>query len=371
MKILHIHPSLASGGIEAMICGLANEMAKTNDVTVCSLFEPHSNDLFWTRLSPRVNRINLGKTKEGFSLKTILKIVQLIRRGGFDVVNLHGFFYYYVLAVYTCREKTQFFYTVHSDANMENGSWSKYVFRLKKNAFIKGYVHPITISPASDMSFKNLYGINGKIIENGVSRPLVSDYSSLIEGARITPKTKVFVHPGRITEAKNQLVLCQVFQSLINEGSDVALIIAGNKKDISIFNAIQPYFCNRIKYVGEREDILTLLSQCDGMCLPSKWEGLPVTLLESLSVGCVPICSPVGGIVNVICDGVNGILSKSSNYQDYLAAIKIYLGLPDSEVKRMKLNAKKSFAPYDISVSAAKYLEYYHSYTNRPKEPLI
>ena len=33
MKILHIHPSMAGGGIEAMICGLVNEMAKVHDVT--------------------------------------------------------------------------------------------------------------------------------------------------------------------------------------------------------------------------------------------------------------------------------------------------------------------------------------------------
>ena len=46
MNILHIHPSLKIGGIEAMICGLANQLVKEEEVTVCSIFEPESSDVF-------------------------------------------------------------------------------------------------------------------------------------------------------------------------------------------------------------------------------------------------------------------------------------------------------------------------------------
>ena len=51
MKILHIHPSMAGGGIEAMICGLVNEMAKVHDVTLCTIFEPKKEDVFEKKLS--------------------------------------------------------------------------------------------------------------------------------------------------------------------------------------------------------------------------------------------------------------------------------------------------------------------------------
>lgn len=40
MKILHIHPSMGGGGIEAMICALVNEMSKSNDVTLCTIYSP-------------------------------------------------------------------------------------------------------------------------------------------------------------------------------------------------------------------------------------------------------------------------------------------------------------------------------------------
>ena len=70
MKILQIHHSLAGGGVESMVCGLANEMIKTEDVTVCSIFEPKPTDVFWYKLDPRIKKITLGKSKEGFSLKS-------------------------------------------------------------------------------------------------------------------------------------------------------------------------------------------------------------------------------------------------------------------------------------------------------------
>ena len=92
MKILHIHPSLVGGGIEAMICGLANEMAKTEDVTVCSIFQPKENDVFWKKFSPHVKRVHLGKRKPGFSISEIFKIYSFIKNGKFNVVNLHVFY---------------------------------------------------------------------------------------------------------------------------------------------------------------------------------------------------------------------------------------------------------------------------------------
>ena len=49
---------------------------------------------------------------------------------------------------------------------------------------------------------------------------------------------------------------------------------------------------------------------------------MPVTLLEALSVGCIPICSPVGGIVNVVKHGVNGLLSKDSTEEEYYLTVK-------------------------------------------------
>lgn len=358
MKILHIHPSLGTGGIEAMICGLANEMAKTENVTVASIYAPKSKDIFWNKLSPHVKQESLGKEKLGFSVSEIFKIYSFIKKGKYDVVNLHGFLYYYLIAIILLHRRVKFFYTVHSDAMMENSIWDRRLIFLKRLCFKYNWVRPITISEVSRESFTQFYNIDSRLIPNGVQRVNINEIESFDE-YRLTSSTKIFIHAGRIDRAKNQVVLCKVFKQLINEGHDIVLLIVGANNDTEIYSQIEPYFCERIKYLGERDDILHLMTCCDAMCLPSIWEGLPVTLLEALSVGCIPICSPVGGIPNVINDGENGFLSKSSRENDYILTVKRYFALSTDEIKNIKINCIKSFDKFDIRNTSKNYLDYY------------
>lgn len=355
MRILHIHTCLAGGGIEAILCGLVNQMVNTNNVTVATIFAPKGTDVFEKKLSKSVERISLGKVKPGFSVSEIFKIYNLIKKGNYDIVHIHGFFYYYALSVLLLHRKVKFFYTIHSDAVMENSTWDKRFLWLKKLCFTRKYIQPITISPASQESFTKLYKTESSLICNGVSKPTIAATENPIEQYRITPSTKIFIHAGRINVAKNQVVLCKAFSRLINNGYDAVLLIAGGNQDDTIMQQLQPFFCKRIVYLGERNDIPTLFSFADAMCLPSIWEGLPITLLESLAVGCVPICSPVGGIVNVVTNGYNGLLSKDSSEEHYFEVLKEYMQMTEEERKKMSRNCIESFEPYDIKQTAAQY----------------
>ena len=358
MRILHIHPTMRSGGIEAVICALVNEMSYTNDVTVCTIFTPESTDVFYNKLSNRVHKKTLGKNKFGFSLREVFRIYKLIKQGTYDVVHIHGCFYYYLLSVLLLHNKTKFFYTIHSNAYMENVSWDKYLVRIKKLCFKKGWIKPVTISNASQESFQELYGCKSFMINNGIEPPTINKENQ-IEEFRITNQTKVFIHPGRISDAKNQLVLCKVFSRLIDQGHDVVLLIYGAIEDESIYNSMKKYLSDRIRYNGLSDDIPSLMAQSDAFVLPSIWEGLPVTLLEALSVGCIPICSPVGGIVNVIEDGINGVLSVSSNEEDYFKAIEKFLSMSDGDLQRIRNAALESFQKYTIQNTSKEYIKAY------------
>ena len=169
----------------------------------------------------------------------------------------------------------------------------------------------------------------------------------------------MMIHAGRIDTPKNQVVLCRAMKRVIETGCDVVMLIAGSKQKEHIYKQIEPYFNDRIIYLGERTDIPQIMASCDAMCLPSIWEGMPVVLLEALSVGCVPICSPVGGIPNVIRDGENGFLSASSNEEDYYNALMRYIKMPAEERAQMKRNCLDSFEPYDIKNTAASYINFY------------
>lgn len=360
MKILQIHTGLSlMGGCESMIIGLSNEQIKEYDVTVCSVFKPVEGGVYYTRFSENVKREHLGIVKNGFSIKNCFKIFNYLRKSGADIVHIHGFFYYYALAIILLHRKIKFVYTIHSDAYMENSKWDRKILWLKKICFKHRWMNPVTISPESKLSFSTLYKIDSRLIQNGIPIPQVSLEPNEIDFSKISPYTKVFLHPGRISKPKNQLVLCKVFQRLIEDGEDVILLIAGTKQSEEIFEQIEPYFCKRIKYLGERDDVPQLLSRADGFCLPSIWEGLPVTLLEALSVGCIPICSPVGGIVGVINTSVNGMLSKSSSEEDYYDCMKTFLLYNNDKIQSMKQEAIKTFIPYDIKNTSKSYIDFY------------
>lgn len=360
MKILHIHTKMVSGGIEAIVCNLVNQMSKKHDVTLCTIFQPTEDDVFYKKLNPNVKKITVGKKNFGFSIKEIWKIFRIISKGKYDVVHVHGCFQYYFVAIALLHTKVKFVYTIHSDANRENQKWDWRLFGIKKYMFIHKWMWPVTISEASQLSFEKLYHCKSSLIYNGIARGIVDDSANeLIESLRKTPNTKVFVHAGRISKPKNQLELCKVFRRLICEGNDVVLIIAGAPEERSIYESLCPYFSDRIVYIGERDDVVSILAKSDAFCLPSLWEGLPVTLLEALSVGCIPICSPVGGIVNVIESGKNGLLSKDPTESEYMSTMQTFLEMKDDERDYMKKEALNSFEKYDISNCVNQYLNVY------------
>ena len=359
MRILQIHTQFESGGIEAVICNLANEMAITQDVTVCSIFKPSPNAVYWNKILPSVKKITLGKSSKGFSIREIFSIYKTIKRGHYDVVHMHGCFYYYFFTICLLFSKIKFVYTIHSDAQMENVSWDAKIFPIKRFFFKKRWVHPVCISEVSQKSFVSLYHSNARVIYNGIASPTISDVSGFIKSYKITPETKVFIHVGRITKAKNQEVLCRVFKKLIARNEDVVLLIVGAKEDKLIWNEIEQYLGTRIFYIGERSDVPSLLAYCDAMCLPSIWEGLPMILLETLAVGCVPICSPVGGMVDVITPGENGILSNSSSEKDYYQAVCSFLQLTNEEITRMKEQGLNTFKRYMIQNVVKEYMDLY------------
>lgn len=358
MRIAHIHRSMGTGGIEAMICGLANEMARNHDVTVCTIVTPSPDDKFYQDLSPAVHRATIGRIGKGKHLREIIKIVRFIKEGTYDVVHMHCFFYFYALAILLCHRRTHFFYTIHNDAFEENMPWDRRILFFKRFCFKHGWVHPITISPTSQSSFLELYKCDSVMIPNGVVRPH-PDSDSTVNSYRITDQTKVFIHAARICPQKNQVVLCKVFDRLVREGEDIVLVVAGPIHWHSIFEEMQMYFSDRIRYIGDRTDVPTLLCSADGMCLSSDYEGLPVILLESVAAGCIPVCTPVGGIVNVVSDGVDGFLSEDVSEESYYQAMKRCLNLTESERVEMKMNCVAKSEDFTISHCAQAYIDYY------------
>ena len=70
---------------------------------------------------------------------------------------------------------------------------------------------------------------------------------------------------------------------------------------------------DRVILTGFRADATRVMGACDIFTLASKWEGLPVALMEALALGLAVVATRVGGVAESMHDGVDALLVPAGN----------------------------------------------------------
>lgn len=89
---------------------------------------------------------------------------------------------------------------------------------------------------------------------------------------------------------------------------------------------------------GHNNNIMPVLLALDVFALTSLHEGLPMSLLEAMSVGTIPVCTAVGGMKEVISHGEDGFLVGSGNAEE-LADTFAYIFSEGEELNSVRVNA--------------------------------
>lgn len=129
---------------------------------------------------------------------------------------------------------------------------------------------------------------------------------------------------GRITEAKGMSELLEACIILQSRGIPYRLKMAGTQdKNESFIETFEKRLGNIFEYVGivSGKEKKYFLDSLDVFVLPSYYEGLPLSLLESMSSAVVPIVTPVGSMPEVVKDDVNGIIIKEPVVDSIVNAI--------------------------------------------------
>lgn len=357
MKILQVIFTLGVGGAETFVVDLCNELCKNNDVTLCVIENENNINAIYqkSKLKKEIKYVNLGCNK-GYTICGLLKFLQLVLTIKPDVV--HGHLCGLILLLPAIFFKhAKYVYTLHNLVDKALGTgWKKKIMDV---FFHKKIIIPITISKICYDSYTKYLGRNESIqIDNGRSLPQitnkVSDVKTEIERYKRHEDDKIFIHLARYAEQKNQNLLIESFNDLYSEHIILLVIGAGFDKE---GDYLRNKAGDNIYFLGPKKNIADYLVNSDFFILSSFYEGLPISLLEAMACRVIPVCTPVGGIPDVIKDGITGFLSKSTDKEGFERTIK-------RAIKQYDLINKDSLSKeykkrFSMKICADKYIKVY------------
>lgn len=157
-------------------------------------------------------------------------------------------------------------------------------------------------------------GIDGSALHDVPNGIDTSSFAPVDESRRVATADRLglptsgwnVVFGARLVPIKGVDTLLDAIQHL---DPNVNVLIAGDGEESDrVRHAVSQVASGRLTYLGPRHDMPDVLAACHAWVLPSRGEGLPLSLLEAMSAGLVVVTTDVGAIREVVRDGVNGII---------------------------------------------------------------
>ncbi|WP_220634918.1 glycosyltransferase family 4 protein [Georgfuchsia toluolica] len=145
-------------------------------------------------------------------------------------------------------------------------------------------------------------------LPNGID---LAPYVELVRAPAAPSAPLRMIYVGRLVRAKGLFEALQGLAQVRAQGVAASLVIAGSGPDQTPLQECVEHsgLADAVRFVGPvfNADKLALYSNADVLVFPSYSEGLPYTLLESMAAGVPAIITPVGGVPDVMADGVHGL----------------------------------------------------------------
>lgn len=328
MKIVEFIHSLCPGGAERFVTDLSSELSKSNEVYLLTLScsSKNKHDFYINDLDQNVHLIDLGYDGKN-KLYYMYKVYKTIKCIAPDIVHVHCILNFLILTLLLYR-KCLYVQTLHNKAEI---GISKYLRRIAKYLFAHNIVHLVTISKSNQESYRNFFHLkNDTLIYNGRILPVQTDsYSDVkkeIDSYKKFSDDMVLLCVARCNPQKNLQLMIEAVNGLTNEGKHLTLLIMGPGYDDTLLGQQWKNKAGEcVHFLGTRNNVADYYLQCDAFCLSSLFEGMPITLIEAMACGCIPISTPVSGIVDIVKDGYNGFVGDDFSLDNYKKLICRFL----------------------------------------------
>tara|TARA_B100000579_G_scaffold202525_1_gene165620 strand:+ start:38 stop:1084 length:1047 start_codon:yes stop_codon:yes gene_type:complete len=316
-------------------------------------------------------------SERGFKQKLIArKDSELTKRcqsmGGLDVIESNIF----SLNVFSkISEKSLFhfhdsrsfsFFYLHNLNKDLNYIYTRRVQRSPKMSFISKKIYKrarciICLSSSIENSLKNSFGKDiASIIIPSASANFDYDSQKSLK-IRQEIKQKFLVgHIGVLNDShKGQLDIIELARKAKSRELDIGFVMVGSGRDESMLKK-ESNSLDNVYFAGQVENIGDYLDAFDVFIFPSRHEGLGSTLLDAIDFGLPIIARDVGGISDIIDDGVNGYLVGGDESDFFTPLIELYTS--ESIRNRMsEVNRKQSDA-FSIERMTESYISLYNQY---------
>lgn len=153
---------------------------------------------------------------------------------------------------------------------------------------------------------------------------------------------------GRLTPIKGHRFLIEAARGVLAEHPDTVFLLVGDGESAEALRSLATRLgvSGNIRFLGWRPDVAEIISAVDIFVFPSLNEGMGRAVVEAMALGKPVVASRVGGIVDIVRDGENGLMVPPADSDELAAAIKSLLSDP-AERERLGQEGKRQALLYD------------------------
>jgi glycosyltransferase involved in cell wall biosynthesis len=309
MKVLYGIGGLGTGGAERQLLYLAEGIAERADVTIVSL-SPTLVDLLPAFSSLRGVRVVVCAKRSRFDLALVPRLVRLLRRE--RPVIVHSFLrtanYWVRLAAVLARVPIR----IASERNIEveRGVIANTFDRLLALVSDRIVVNAEAIRDRL-IQVERISAARIDVIPNGVPSSGaigVADVTTSRREVGCGQVSHLIGFVGRLVPQKNPRLFLEMAHVLLKAHRKCGFVIVGDgpmREDLQA-EVDAAGLHDAVRFLGMRSDVPRILGLIDVLVLTSDWEGLPNVVLEAQAAGVPVVATSVGGVPELIDDGVNG-----------------------------------------------------------------
>jgi glycosyltransferase involved in cell wall biosynthesis len=367
LRIVHLVDSLDCGGAEQVVASLATRQSEHgHSVRVVCLrgLGPYPVDLGALRLAG-VAIMALEKP-EGFDWRTLRRMIRYLAAEPADVLHAHNHVVHHYGAVAGRVARVgAVISTVHGSSSLRMSRTAHALFWFACSISDK----VVSVCAPVDAVFRKSFPLRDAkyhVVDNGID---LSRFLAIAD--RRSCENVVFGTIGRFDAVKDHENLLRAFALVRRRNPQVRLRLLGegslgeNLRMLARSLSIE----SDVYFEGFSLDTPKFLSALDVYVIPSRSEGLPLTLLEAMGAGLPIVATAVGAIPDIVNHGQSGWLCPPADPERLAEAMELATQAPD----RPSIGARSRQTVaihYSVERMARDYENLYATLLHRDPTPL-